>query len=147
MTDEEILTHTIVLDDYIKIEWKIPKVITPLQLKAMSSKINRLFNLSEVQIVSEPSGDKQVETTEPVQDLERAEVMSKWTPELKTKVKKLYLKGLKPMAIAKEMYAFTKDEYFRPVNVIYQQLNYLKKVKFCPTKRELKSQKQVEVAQ
>jgi hypothetical protein len=128
MADEEkpeMLSHILVIDDNMILEWKIPKVITPLQLKAMVSKVNKLFNLSEVQIVEEQPQPKMRKTN------------GHWTVDTKDKVMSMYLQGSKPRQIAETLYEMTNDPYFKDTKVVHQQLNYLKSMGHLDsTKRE-----------
>lgn len=107
---EEMLTHMIIIDEFMTLEWKIPKVITPLQLKAMNSRVNKLFNLSEV-----PISDDQ-------------EYTHHWKPELKDKLVELYNQGEKAIPIANILLEISGDSYFSQPNVVHQQINYLKKI-------------------
>lgn len=56
--NKEIVTHTVVIDEFLELKWKIPLVISAIQLKAMSYKIDKLFKISET-----PISDEEVEAT------------------------------------------------------------------------------------
>ena len=49
--EDDLIEHIIDVDEYISITLKIPKVLTPMGLKALTVKANKLFNLSEVPLV------------------------------------------------------------------------------------------------
>ena len=49
-TQEELLDHIIEVDQYTSLTIKIPKVMTPMDLKALMHKANKIFNISEVTI-------------------------------------------------------------------------------------------------
>jgi hypothetical protein len=124
----EMLTHIIFIDEYMRLEWRIPKVITPLQLKAMNSKVNKLFNLSEVQIAEDQA--------QPITKISQSYIKkrkyrkygdSHWTQELKEKLKEMYNQGMVGVPIAKALLEISGDSYFNDINVVYQQINYLKK--------------------
>ena len=44
----EMIEHTIEIDEYVSVTLKIPKVLTAIELKALMYKANKLFNLAEV---------------------------------------------------------------------------------------------------
>ena len=50
--DEELIAHTVNVDKYTELTLKIPKVMTALDLKSLTLKANKIFNLSEVPLVS-----------------------------------------------------------------------------------------------
>jgi hypothetical protein len=50
----EKISHKIIIDEYIEVTLKIPKVITAMGLKALMLKANKLFNLSDA-LVEETS--------------------------------------------------------------------------------------------
>jgi len=110
--NNEMLSHKIVIDNFMTLEWKIPKVITPLELKAMSSKVNKLFNLSEVQVSDDTTYYSR----------------NHWKPEIKDKLIELFNQGEKAIPISKTLYEMTGDSYFSQTNVVHQQINYLKKI-------------------
>lgn len=45
-----MLIHNIKIDDYTELTLKIPEVMTPIELKALMYKANKIFNLSDVPI-------------------------------------------------------------------------------------------------
>lgn len=51
----ELVEHTIEVDEYTNVTLKIPKVLTPIELKSLMMKANKLFNLSEVPMRVESS--------------------------------------------------------------------------------------------
>jgi hypothetical protein len=51
MDKDELITHTVKIDKYIELNLNIPKVMTPMELKALTTKANKIFNLAEVPIV------------------------------------------------------------------------------------------------
>lgn len=116
----ELITHQIKIDEFMTLDWKIPRVITPLELKAMTFKINKLFNIAEVSISSE-------EESAPEKKSEKNFVT--WSPEFTEELKRLYNKGLKPKEIMREMKKFTGDSHFGKKLVIYHRIAYLKKTK------------------
>lgn len=120
---DEGYIHTIIIDPYITIAWKIPKVITPIELKAMSSKVNKLFNLSEVQIIEQSTSTA------------KRKYGGHWTDALKEKTKELYGKGTKPKEIAKAIYEMSGDTYFSNTSGVHSQLNYLKRKGFLNGKK------------
>ena len=48
--NDELLLHTIKVDEYISVDMKIPRELDALSLKGLMLKANRLLNLSEVAI-------------------------------------------------------------------------------------------------
>ena len=53
--EEELVEHIVDIDQYVSVTLKIPKVMTALELKGLTMKANKLFNLAEVPIVQEGS--------------------------------------------------------------------------------------------
>lgn len=115
MSEQELIKHQIKIDDFMLLEWKIPRVITPLELKAMTFKINKLFNIAEVSITEE-SEDKKISYTS-----------GKWTPELEKKLITLFNQGVKPIPIGEELAEMTGDKYFSIRGTIYHKIAYLKR--------------------
>lgn len=46
----ETIEHDVIVDDNISVKLKIPKVMTAIELKALSMKADKLFKLSDVNI-------------------------------------------------------------------------------------------------
>jgi len=118
--ENEFYIHKIIIDHSLTIEWKLPKTLTALEMKAVSFKINKLFNIAEVSISSE-------EESAPEKKSEKNFVT--WSPEFTEELKRLYNKGLKPKEIMREMKKFTGDSHFGKKLVIYHRIAYLKKTK------------------
>ena len=55
---EETNTTMIQLDEFIKVEMQIPKVMDALQFKALMTKANKLFNLAEAPLEVAPKEPK-----------------------------------------------------------------------------------------
>lgn len=55
---EELIEHTIIVDEHISVQMKIPKELDALALKGLMVKANRLMNLSEVQIQTQKKSVK-----------------------------------------------------------------------------------------
>lgn len=51
----ELVDHKVEIDKYTELTLKIPKVMTALELKALTVKANKIFNLSEVPLVAKRS--------------------------------------------------------------------------------------------
>lgn len=49
-SEEVLLEHTLRIDKYIEVSLKIPKVLTPDELMALTLKAGKLFRMSEVEI-------------------------------------------------------------------------------------------------
>ena len=116
MQQRETISHQIVLDPFMILEWKIPKVITPLELKAMSYKINKLFNLSEVQMVAEKESPKVNNTKE--------KGKTHWTDDLVKELIRLNESGISPKGISKRLYEMTGDPYYKDVVRIKNKIYY-----------------------
>lgn len=113
--NKEMLMHTIRIDNFMTLEWQIPKEITPLELKAMSYKINKLFNISEVDIVEEPKTSEEV--NEVISKKKLGGKSGKWTEELTAKVIELYNDGLTATPIAEILTKMTGDTYFDRIHI------------------------------
>ncbi len=50
--NQKLVEHTIVVDEHVEVTLKIPKVMNALELKSLSTKATKLFNLAEVPIVN-----------------------------------------------------------------------------------------------
>ena len=58
---EDKIEHIVEIDEYTEVKLKIPERLTPIELKALMHKTNKLFNLAEVPIkkpkVGRPNGN------------------------------------------------------------------------------------------
>lgn len=50
--DSVLISHTVQVDDYTELTLRIPKVMSALELKALTSKANKIFNLAEVPLTA-----------------------------------------------------------------------------------------------
>jgi hypothetical protein len=50
---DELVEHKIVIDEYTELNLKIPKFLTPIELKALMVKANKIFNISDVPIAQQ----------------------------------------------------------------------------------------------
>jgi len=86
MEEKEVVEHLIKIDEFLTVTIKIPKVMTAIDFKGLSSKANKIFNLSEVPMIdTEP---KRYINTEPkryipftVKKKKMGRKMIVWTPE------------------------------------------------------------------
>ncbi|KKM60141.1 hypothetical protein LCGC14_1544840 [marine sediment metagenome] len=49
--ENEIVEHTVEIDDYVSVKLKIPKVMTAMDMKALMQKANKLFTLSDTPMI------------------------------------------------------------------------------------------------
>ena len=100
----ELLEHEVVIDEHIKVTLMIPKKLSALELKALMVKSNKLFNLSEVPIISEKRKYKRIFSDDMIRD-----------------IKALHNKGLKGKAITNELNKIhsTSLSYRTVINKIY----------------------------
>jgi hypothetical protein len=64
----EMIEHEVVVDDYITVKLKIPKVLTAMDLKGLMMKTNKLFNMSEVAIQQPSTRKKYVKFSDDIKD-------------------------------------------------------------------------------
>ena len=50
--EQELIEHTVEIDEYVSATIRIPKVLTAIDLKALMYKANKLFNIAEVPLVA-----------------------------------------------------------------------------------------------
>jgi hypothetical protein len=87
---EELVDHKVVIDDHVEVTLKIPKVMSALELKGLTTKATKLFNLAEVPIVQKKPVQKK-----PVQKKNGYG----WTPEMDAKLMQMKREGKSLRAI------------------------------------------------
>lgn len=96
----ELLEHTIYIDEYLEARLKIPKQLTALDLKALMSKANKMFNLAEVPIVQK--------TTQPqTGTIGGRKEATRWTKEIRLDMARLKIDGYN----AYEIVSYLRQKY------------------------------------
>jgi len=121
MNGKEMISHQIIIDDFMVLEWKISKQITPIELMAMVSKVNKLFKLSDVPIAEE----QRQEQPQQQHDFNTRK-KSKWTDEIRNHLIQLYNDGGTARVISKTLKS-VYGNYFTEQHTTWQ-LAYLKKI-------------------
>ncbi len=101
----ELIDHKIKIDEYTELTLKIPDVMTPIELKALMYKANKIFNLSDVPII-----EKNYQTTSR---------HGRFNYEMKQKLYKL-------KEINKVDWKIIEDELGISKNVCMRHISYLK---------------------
>ncbi len=97
----ELIEHSIVVDEYITATIKIPKQLTAMEFKALATKANKLFSLAEVQIV-DTNVSPIINVPKETKGIEKR-ARRKITPEQRKQVKLLLKQGKKTSVIVNNL--------------------------------------------
>lgn len=95
---EEIIEHTVEVDEYISAIIKIPKTLTAIDLKALMFKANKLFNIAEVPLIDKPKRKymkkdetlKLIEKYDKANDKEKQEMANEFGVNLKSLYQRIW---------------------------------------------------------
>jgi len=102
--DRKYIEHFVDIDEMMELKIKIPERLDALELKALMSKADKLFKLSEVQIISEQR--------EPKTYKRNKDGYFRWNEELITKLVEMKDKGFKVPQISQHLCSIANDDYF-----------------------------------
>jgi len=116
--DRQYIEHFIDIDEMLELKMKIPKRLNALELKALMTKADKLFKLSEVQIsATTPIGQ--------IRDV-RTYAKSMWNDEFLRILVTMKDNGAKVPQIGKKLNKLSNSTYFKNKRC-WSKLNYLTK--------------------